>query len=298
MNADQLIQHADIALYQAKAQGRGKDLIYDHSMQQESLSSLTISSRLHQAIERDEFELYYQPQIDMATDAVVGLEALIRWQDSDGNWIAPDNFIPLAEESGLIIPIGDWVIKQACRQINNLLNKGYHIPIAVNISARQFAQPDFIENLLVDLQHYKVPHHLLEIELTERVIMTDIEEATATLKELEKLGIRVSVDDFGTGYSSLSYLKKFPIDVIKIDRAFVSDVDSNTEDAAIVSAIIAMASSLGLETVAEGVETKEQMDFLKAKNCTIGQGYLFSKPLSNADLHSYLADYSEAAASA
>lgn len=288
VNAEQLIQHADIALYQAKAQGRGRDLVYSHEMQEESLSSLTISSKLHQAIEKEQFELYYQPQIDMKTNAVVGLEALIRWQDSDGNWILPDHFIPLAEESGLIVPIGDWVIHQACKQVNHMLNSGFHIPIAINISARQFSQPDFIKRLLADIEYYDVPHHLLELELTERVIMTDIEETTETLKELEKLGIKVSVDDFGTGYSSLSYLKKFPIDVIKIDRAFVSDADSNSEDAAIVSAIIAMATSLGLETVAEGVETKEQMEFLRTKNCTIGQGYFFSKPLSCADLHRYL----------
>ncbi|MDF1643013.1 MAG: bifunctional diguanylate cyclase/phosphodiesterase [Pseudomonadales bacterium] len=288
VNAEQLIQHADIALYQAKEQGRGRDLVYNHEMQEESLSSLTISSKLHQAIEKEEFELYYQPQIDMETNAVVGLEALIRWQGSDGNWIPPDHFIPLAEESGLIVPIGDWVIHQVCKQANHLLNSGFHIPIAINISARQFSQPDFIKRLLANIEYYDVPHHLLELELTERVIMTDIEETTETLKELEKLGIKVSVDDFGTGYSSLSYLKKFPIDVIKIDRAFVSDVTSNSEDAAIVSAIIAMASSLGLDTVAEGVETKEQMDFLRNKHCTIGQGYFFSQALSSADLNRYL----------
>ncbi|MBL4584024.1 MAG: EAL domain-containing protein [Pseudomonadales bacterium] len=288
INAEQLIQHADIALYQAKEQGRGKHLIYNHKMQQESLSSLTISSKLHQALEREEFEMYYQPQVNMIDSSVVGLEALIRWKDRDGNRIPPDHFIPLAEESGLIVPIGNWVIEQACKQVNDLLDKGFHIPIAVNISARQFSQPDFIERLLSQLNRYSVPHHLLELELTERVVMSDIEDTTQTLKKLETLGIKVSIDDFGTGYSSLSYLKKFPIDVIKIDQAFVSDVTTNSEDAAIVSAIIAMAESLGLETVAEGVETIEQMEFLRAKHCKIGQGYLFSKPLSREQLDQYL----------
>ena len=288
INAEQLIQHADIALYQAKAQGRGKHLVYHHQMQQESLNSLTISSKLHRALEKNEFELYYQPQLNMETQEVVGLEALIRWQGTDGDWIQPDHFIPLAEESGLIVPIGNWVIQQSCKQINYLLNKGFHIPVAINISARQFSQPTFIEDLLANLREYDIPHHLLELELTERVIMTDIEETTETLVKLEQLGIKISVDDFGTGYSSLSYLKKFPIDVIKIDRAFVSDVDSNSEDAAIVSAIIAMASSLGLDTIAEGVETVEQMNFLRSKQCTIGQGYLFSEPLSVIELDNYL----------
>ena len=293
INAEQLIQHADIALYRAKEEGRGRDLVYNHEMQEESLSSLTISSKLHQAIEKNEFELHYQPQINMVDNSVVGLEALIRWKDSDGNWIPPDHFIPLAEESGLIIPIGDWVVQQACKQISHLLDNGFHIPIAVNISARQFAQPDFIDGLLANLDKFDVPHHLIELELTERVIMTDIEETMETLKKLETLNIKISVDDFGTGYSSLSYLKKFPIDVIKIDRAFVSDADHNAEDAAIVSAIIAMASSLGLDTVAEGVETKEQMEFLRAKQCTIGQGYLFSKPLSMHDLAIFLNEYED-----
>lgn len=293
-NAEQLLQYADIALYQAKFKGRNQHVSYTPSMQGETLHHLSLSGKLHSALEKKQFCLYYQPQINTQTFKIIGLEALIRWIDEAGNVIPPNSFIPLAEELGLIVPMGEWVIEEACRQIKLLQCEGFdNIPIAVNIAAQQFAQPNFLDKVMAATKASDVAAELLEIELTERVIMGDVEETIKTLNNLHEQGFKISVDDFGTGYSSLSYLKRFPIDTLKIDKSFVDDVADSNDDAAIVTAIAALAKSLHLSIIAEGVETKKQVEFLNSLQCYHAQGYLYSKPLDKEQLINFLKENSK-----
>ena len=292
--ADDLIRHADRAMYQAKGQG------LSYQFYRSELGSLSeqfaLENDLHKALERNEFVLYYQPKVDLATGAVIGLEALLRWMHPVSGMISPDQFIPLAEETGMIVSIGEWVLWEACRQIQQWQHEGISVSVSVNLSARQFRQvatsvemdgkpvSGNITNCLVEtvhrvLEETRIDPSCLELELTESILMQNISTAVDTLNVLSSKGIRISIDDFGTGYSSLSYIKRLPIDVVKIDKTFVRDVTVDQDDAAIVSAIIAMAHSLRLEVVAEGVETQEQLDFLRAEGCDAMQGYFFSKPL-------------------
>lgn len=288
-SAEQLIQYADIALYQAKAKGRNQYVFYTPSMKKETLHHLDLSAKLYKALAENQFALHYQPQINTKTLEIIGLEALIRWVDDSNNLVPPNHFIPMAEELGLVIPIGDWVIKEACRQIKILQEEGFkQIPIAVNIAAQQFAQEDFLSHVLEIIQEAGIQPELLEIELTERVIMDDVEETIKSLNNLHDYGIKISVDDFGTGYSSLSYLKRFPIDTLKIDKSFIDDVAHSSDDAAIVTAIAALAKSLHLSIIAEGVETEKQVAFLNSLNCFLVQGYLYSKPLNSDQLIQFL----------
>lgn len=293
-DVDELMRHAERAMYHAKDLGIGYQ-IYRSNL--EGLSErFALETNLRKALERNEFKLYYQPKIDLNTGTIIGLEALLRWIDPTNGMIPPDQFIPVAEETGLIVPIGGWVIFEACRQIKKWQSAGYLVPVSINLSAGQFRQivasaeseekqsTDETTNCLVDtvirvIQETGIEPSSLELEITESILMQNISTAVATLQKLSALGIKISIDDFGTGYSSLSYIKKLPIDIIKIDKTFVRDITTDRDDAAIVSAIIAMARSLRLTVIAEGVETQEQFDFLGAQGCDAIQGYFFSKPL-------------------
>ena len=292
IEADDLIRHADRAMYQAKGQGLGYQF---YRSELENLSEqFNLENSLRKALERGEFRLYYQPKVDLATGAIIGLEALLRWMHPANGMIAPDQFIPLAEETGMIVPIGEWVLREACRQIQQWQREGLSVSVSVNLSARQFRQtsaemdakrtPGDIAGYLVEavdrvLEETRIAPSCLELEITESILMQNISTAVDTLHALSSKGIRISIDDFGTGYSSLSYIKRLPIDVIKIDKTFVGDITTDQNDAAIVSAIIAMARSLHLRVVAEGVETREQFDFLRAQGCDAMQGFFCSRPL-------------------
>jgi EAL domain-containing protein (putative c-di-GMP-specific phosphodiesterase class I) len=254
-------------------------------MNERLVERLRLEADLRKAIVRNELILHYQPQVDLATDQIVGVEALIRWQHPQLGMVSPVRFIPLAEETGLIGPIGDWVIRTAVAQNVAWQCAGYgQLRLSVNLSAYQFGQPELVESIAAVLQEHAMESHQLEIELTESMVMKDVDRAISVLRNLKALGVKLSIDDFGTGYSSLSYLKRFPIDELKIDQSFVQDIATNTDDAAIVLAIISLAHSLRLRVIAEGVETASQLDFLRQHGCDEMQGYHFSRPLPAAEL--------------
>ena len=247
-------------------------------MNERTLDRLSIESDLRHALERGEFILHYQPQIDLQTGRIVGMEVLLRWLHPIHGLIAPSRFIGLAEEMGLIIPIGAWVLREACLQTKYWQQKGYtNLRVAVNLSARQFTQKSLVQSISDILHATGLEPKFLELELTESMVMRDVENAIAILRNLKALGTHISIDDFGTGYSSLSYLRRFPIDVLKIDQSFVSDITVDPDDAAIVASIISLAHSLRLIVIAEGVETTEQLKFLSKHGCDQVQGFYFSK---------------------
>jgi diguanylate cyclase (GGDEF)-like protein len=283
-DVEDLLKNADVAMYQAKDAGRDTVCFYSGTMSIRSLHGLAIEQDLRKALENDELELHYQPKLDIATGKLVGAEALIRWRKDNGEYIPPSRFIPLAEQNGLIIPLGDWVLRTACRQAHDWDQKFGNVPrIAVNISSQQFYQSDLQTTVMKALFEAGTRPSLLQLELTESILMRDVERTIATLEYLKNTGITLAMDDFGTGYSSLSYLKRFPIDALKIDRSFVMDVEASNDGATICAAIIAMARQLGLIVIAEGVETREQLEFLRSQNCDQIQGFLFSKPICAAD---------------
>ncbi|MCG3110934.1 MAG: EAL domain-containing protein [Candidatus Manganitrophus sp. SB1] len=278
---DKLLRNADTALYRAKEQGRNNYQFYLPEMNAKVSERLAMENSLRKALEKNEFLLHYQPQVDLNTGAIVGMEALVRWHHAESGLISPAKFIPLAEETGLILPIGEWVLRTACAQNKAWQEAGLPpIRVAVNLSGRQFQQRNLIETVRRILTETGLGAEFLELELTESILMQKIEIITSVLSELEGMGIQISVDDFGTGYSSLSYLKRFPISNLKVDRSFVSDITTDPDDAAITSAIINMAHSLKLKVVAEGVETAEQLAFLRSLKCDGMQGYFFSRPLA------------------
>ncbi len=282
VNAEQLLQNADIAMYRAKAEGRSNYQFYDTHMSVAASERMALETELRKAVAEQQFELHYQPQIDLNSGKVVSAEALVRWHHPERGLIPPDDFIPLLEETGLIIPLGEWIIKKACQAAKNWRGRdGELINIAINLSPRQFgdqALPGIIRDAMLASQ---LKPSQIEIEITESMMMTNIEESNQVLKFLKILGVTVAVDDFGTGHSSLAYLKKLDIDVLKIDRTFVQDLPDDENDKAIVAAIIAMAHELKLTVVAEGIESLDQEAFLKQQGCEMGQGYLYSKPLPN-----------------
>lgn len=280
-----LIERADIAMYRAKESGRNTFQFFTAAMNERLVERLRLEADLRKAIERNELVLHYQPQVDLVSGQIVGVEALIRWQHPQLGMVSPLRFIPVAEETGLIGPIGDWVIRTAVAQNMAWQCSGYgQLRLAVNLSAYQFEQPELVESIAAVLQEHAMESHQLEIELTESMVMKDVESAIGVLRNLKALGVKLSIDDFGTGYSSLSYLKRFPIDVLKIDQSFVRDIAVNSDDAAIVLAIISLAHSLRLRVIAEGVETASQLDFLRHHGCDEIQGYHFSRPLPAAEL--------------
>jgi diguanylate cyclase (GGDEF)-like protein/PAS domain S-box-containing protein len=279
-DAENLLKNAEAAMYHAKDQGKNNYQFYNDSMNAASMKRLALENRLRKALERQEFLLYYQPQIDLFTQEIIGAEALVRWRHPEMGLVFPTEFIGLAEETGLITEIGEWVLTQACLQNKAWQTAGLkRIRMAVNLSSRQFQQRELIEIVSRVLARSGLDPRCLELELTESMVMPNAEEAVSTLRKLKAMGVRISLDDFGTGYSSLSYLKRFPLDTLKIDRSFMKDIVSDPDSMAITRAIIAMGHSLSLKVIAEGVETEEQLAFLKEQGCDEAQGYFFSPPL-------------------
>ncbi|MCE9638749.1 MAG: EAL domain-containing protein [Betaproteobacteria bacterium] len=279
-NSQTILKHADIAMCRAKEHGKNNYQFYSSQMNLHSFERLVLERFLRHAMEQDEFHVYYQPKLDLLTGCVTGMEALLRWVHPGMGMISPTKFIPLAEETGLIVPIGAWVLRAACAQNRAWQLQGLPpLRVAVNLSARQFAQDDLLSTIVNVLAETGLAPELLELELTESVTMDNPEHAATLLKKLKALGIRLAIDDFGTGYSSLSYLKRFPIDNVKIDRSFIKDIPDDEDDVAITQAVIAMAHSLRLKVIAEGVESEQHVEFLREHGCDEAQGYLFGAPM-------------------
>jgi EAL domain-containing protein (putative c-di-GMP-specific phosphodiesterase class I) len=287
--AGALIMNADTAMYRAKEQGRSNYQYFTREMNERALASVQMEAALRRAIERKEFFLHYQPRADLQSGVICGFEALLRWRHPEREIVLPVEFIPVLEDAGLIVPVGEWVIREVCEQIKAWQGAGLAVPsVAVNLSARQFQQKELESNVRRILRATGVDPSLVQFELTESLLMKEPEAAARTLRGLKELGVTISVDDFGTGYSSLAYLKRFPIDALKIDRAFIRDITTNPEDAAIALAIIGLAHSLKLKVVAEGVETEGQLNFLALHDCDEMQGYYFAKPLGSAECEAML----------
>ncbi|OIQ86458.1 cyclic di-GMP phosphodiesterase Gmr [mine drainage metagenome] len=286
-DAATLLRQADAAMYRAKAEGIGGFSFVDADLNTRAARRLEQEAALHRAVENGEFELFYQPKVLLASGAPCGAEALIRWRTPEG-LVAPDQFIPLAEETGLILPIGAWVLAEACRQVRAWRDQGLDTQVAVNLSPRQFRDENLPERLAAILAETGLPGAALELELTESTVMDDPAKAATMLHRIRALGVAVSVDDFGTGYSSLAYLKKFPINAVKIDRSFIADMEQDADDDAIVQMIIALAQSLRLKVVAEGVEQPHQQGTLQAMGCDMVQGYLHSRPLPATEFRAWM----------
>jgi diguanylate cyclase (GGDEF)-like protein/PAS domain S-box-containing protein len=282
-DAEMLIENADTAMYHAKENGRNNFQFFKAEMNLEAIERQSLEGGLRRALGREEFLLHYQPKVNLDTGEITGVEALIRWQQADRGLILPAQFVPIAEDCGLIIQIGRWVLREACTQARAWQNAGLPpLPISVNISAVEFRDKDFVEGVQRILLETGLEARYLELEVTENVLMEDADSTASVLQELKRMGVHLAVDDFGIGYSSLSYLRQFPIDVLKIDRSFIHQITSDPDDSSIVSAIIHMGKSLKHLVIAEGVETQEQRAYLQTQRCTEGQGYLFSRPLAAA----------------
>ena len=280
-DCDTLISNADAAVSRAKVVGRNQFHFYTMDMDAKTTQRLSLETELRRGLERGEFLLHYQPQFNLVEHRIVGFEALVRWQHPERGMVPPNDFIPMAEETGLIAALGEWVLRTACAQAKAWHNSGHpNLYMAVNLSSRQFFQENVLDTVKSALRDTELQPNCLELELTESCVMLKPEEAAATLRQLRDMGIRLAIDDFGTGHSSLNNLKRFPVDCLKIDRSFIKDVIKNPEDGAIVQAVIAMAHGLGLKTVAEGVETLEQLRYLEFYTCDIIQGYLLSRPIT------------------
>ncbi len=281
IDVESLLKNADTAMYHAKEKGRNNFQYYNHEMTVKLEHRLEMESELRHALERDEFLLLYQPQVDTEENRIVGIEALIRWRHPERGMVAPDRFIGIAEETGLIVPIGEWVLQQACRQARALQDSGLPpIRVSVNLSVRQLRDASLVDKVGQVLEQTGLDASMLDLEITESMLMSDLDQVIRTLMDLSDLGLSISVDDFGTGHSSLAYLKQFPISTLKIDRSFIRDIPQDRDDVSITVAIISMARGLGINTVAEGVENAEQLEFLARQGCSLMQGYYFSKPVS------------------
>ncbi|HEX2949352.1 MAG TPA: bifunctional diguanylate cyclase/phosphodiesterase, partial [Armatimonadota bacterium] len=279
-----LMKNADAALYRAKEEGRNNYQLYTPSINARAFERLELETSLRRALERQEFLLHFQPRIDLETGRARSMEALIRWQHPKWGLVPPGEFIPLAEETGLIVPIGEWVLRTACAQTKAWIDLDLPpIRVAVNLSARQFAQDNLVQIVAEALTETGLEPRFLELEITETAAMQNGAKSLEMLQELHTLGIHLSIDDFGTGYSSLGYLKKFPVHALKIDRSFVQDIPQDQDDSAIATAIIALAHTLNLKVIAEGVESREQLAFMRDHHCDEIQGFFFSKPLPKDD---------------
>ena len=275
-----LIEHADVAMYHVKGQGKNGYQFYSNEMNEPYIENLSLDTGIHKALDNDEFKLVYQPQINLSSGEIIGVEALLRWQHPEHGTISPADFIPFAEESGLIVDIGKWVIKAACAELNHWRMDGLpEIRMSINISARQLIEDDIVNDILDTIKGYNIPGQNIELEITENAIMDDMDSVIRKLKELTSHGIAIAIDDFGTGYSSLSYLHKLPIQTLKIDRTFIKESRINKGDNTIINTIVAMARGLNLNVIAEGVETQAQLDYLREIECNEAQGFLFGKPL-------------------
>ena len=275
-----LLKNADIAMYQAKEYGRNNFKFFHEQMHADLMEYHELERDIREAIQQGQFHLAYQPKVNIRINQLQGLEALLRWNSPTRGNVSPGNFIPVAEESGHIIPLGYWVLNEVCLTLRSWQDKGLTlVPVSVNVSARQFQQPDFHKRVAEVLRKHGIDPSLIEIELTEGLVMEDIDSAQRELAQLKKIGLRISIDDFGTGYSCLSYLRRFPIDVLKIDKSFVQEIGGSRDGESIIDAIISLAKSLRLETVAEGVETAAQLHYLLDHGCHVVQGFLFGKPM-------------------
>ncbi len=293
---DEVMRHADTAMYLAKNSGKNTFKFYQHYLQKQMERRISIEEKLHHSFEDNQLELYYQPQSDLNTGKITAIEALLRWNHPEEGLLTPDQFIPVAEECGLILKLGEWVLEEACRQNNSWIQQGLcHVPVSINLSAIQFRQSNLMQSLINVLSKTQMPAELLEIELKESALMQDYNLAMDFLQLIKASGGSVAIDDFGTGYSNLSILKKMPVNKLKIDRSFVNDLENDENDQIICRTIINMARSMNLETTAEGVETPEQMKFLKDNGCTNMQGYLLSKPLPAGEFETFIKNYQEQA---
>ncbi len=303
-DADTLIRNADSAMYHAKEDGKNNFHLYTESLNFETTRRLQTESSLRKALERGELRVFYQPRMDIQSGMIVGCEALLRWEHPTRGLIPPSEFIPVAEETGVIVQMTRWVLRQACRQNKQWQDKGYpKIDVAVNVSARDFRDSNMLETVTEAIRLTGLDPSYLDIEITESVLMKNVDTAVRVLLSIRDMGVRVSIDDFGTGYSSLSYLKRFPIDAVKIDRSFVKDITTNPDDSAIAGAVLGMSHAMNLRVVAEGVETREQLDHLASLGCDEMQGYLVSKPVPAEEFEAFLrqpklleVDYSDKAA--
>jgi predicted signal transduction protein with EAL and GGDEF domain len=283
-SAADVLRDADIAMYRAKAQGKAQCEVFDQATHDQAVGRLKLETDLRRALEREEFRVYYQPIVSLASGNIAGFEALVRWDRPEVGIVAPAQFIGVAEEMGLIVFIGNWVLRKACEQAHrwHLANPGEHLlTMSVNVSGRQFKDPDIVEQVEKILRETQVDPTAIKLEITETITMDNAERTIRVVKGMKRLGVRVSIDDFGTGYSSLSYLRRFPMDTLKIDRSFVQNLASNPENLEIVRTIIGLARNLGMDVVAEGAETADEIEQLKALECDFSQGYFFSKPVDS-----------------
>jgi predicted signal transduction protein with EAL and GGDEF domain len=290
----ELLRDADTAMYRAKSRGKSRCEVFDQAMHQHAIDRLKLETDLRRAVDREEFRVYYQPIVSLKTGTIAGFEALLRWQRPGVGIVGPGQFIALAEEMGLIVPMGVWAFRKACEQAHRWHldhPKERALTMSVNISGRQFAQSDLVAQLGEILRETEVEPTAIKLEITESVTMGDAERTIRVIKELKNLGLRISIDDFGTGFSSLSYLRRFPIDTLKIDRSFVSNLDTNSEKLEIVRTIIALARTLGMDIVGEGTERLEEVSFLKGLGCDFGQGYFFSRPVDHEQARALLAQH-------
>jgi predicted signal transduction protein with EAL and GGDEF domain len=287
-DADSLVKNADVAMYKAKEQGRSRCLHFDAEMTEQVTRRLSIEKSIRKGLERDEFQVYYQPRINIFNGKLVGMEALVRWVPEHGTVVSPAEFIPVAEETGLIVALGERVLRLACAQMRKWSDRGWgDLCMAVNISARQF-QANLTERVAAALRDSGISPDSLELEITETTMMRDIGQTVLLLEQLNGMGLKIAIDDFGTGHSSLYYLKRFPISTLKIDRSFVRDIMKDDGDANIVSTIITMGHNLSLNVVAEGVETDEQLAFLRDKGCVEVQGFYYSRPVPAAEFEDFV----------
>jgi len=290
---ESLTKNADAALHFAKSRGRNSWQMYSRHMNLHSENVLILENSLRRAIAKEEFAVYYQPKVDAQTGRITGLEALIRWHHPDLGLVMPSEFVPLAEDNGLVVPLGEWILREVCLQNRQWRDRGLPmLPIAVNLSVRQFLQPNLLEVVERTLKQAGIPPRYLEVEITESLAMNDIEVTRAILKRFYQINVGITIDDFGTGYSCLSSLKHFPVNALKIDRSFIKDIADNREDQAIVQGIVTLGRGLNLRTIAEGVETIAQLEILRSLHCTEVQGYLFSRPMSAEDMTQLLAQTS------
>jgi len=288
-NCQVLTRNMDAAKFFAKTNGRDMYVFYDDSLTKTITDKLELQSEIRRAIEDKEFEVYFQPQIDLASEQTIGFEALVRWNHPERGVILPSEFIPVAEESGLIVPLGEYILRESCKKLKNWQDEGYVKQVlAVNLSARQFKDRDFMEKIVKIIEETGINPNQLELEITESMALDDLDYAIATLQKLKELGVSFALDDFGTGYSSLSYLKRLPVNQLKIDKSFMDKVLEDHSDQKIVETIIALAQALDLVVIAEGVESTEQAAFLKSVSCNKAQGYLYSRPLREKDMKEFL----------
>jgi diguanylate cyclase (GGDEF)-like protein len=290
-SAEDVLRGADIAMYRAKAHGKSCHEVFDNEMHRSVVTLMQMETDLRRAVERQEFELFYQPIVSLSTGRIAGFEALVRWPHPEKGYIPPGDFISLAEETGLIMPLGNWVLREACRQLclwQVQFSKHLPLSVSVNLSSRQFSQPNLPEQIQGILEETNLNPGSLKLEITESAIMENTESAMAMLMQIKALGVQLSVDDFGTGYSSLGYLYRFPMDVLKIDQSFVSRIDVDGEKLELVRTITTLAWNLGMDVIAEGVETAKQLAQLKALKCEYGQGHLFAPAMSVANMETFL----------